>query len=268
MCADPRRDGIIMLASHPLRLALMLAPLLPVPALARDDCKFTAERATTVDTTGATRIEISARAGDLALRPSTTNLLAANGRACASSEEVLAQIAIQARREGDDVRVYVEIPDPIEGFGNNYATLDLGVAVPAGIPVTLTDSSGDMTIDGVQIERLTDSSGDIIARTLPGDVEISDSSGDIRVEDAAGRVQITDSSGDIVVEGAREVVIPSDSSGSIRITRVTGDVRIDNDSSGDVTVADIGGAFELTADSSGEVTVSGVKGPVSLPDDD
>jgi hypothetical protein len=221
-----------------------------------------------VDTTGATRIEISARSGDLALRPSTTNVLAANGRACASSEAVLAQIAIQARREGDDVRVYVEIPDPIEGFGNNYATLDLGIAVPAGIPVTLTDSSGDMTIDGVQIERLTDSSGDIIARTLPGDVEISDSSGDIRVEDAAGRVQITDSSGDIVVEGAREVVIPSDSSGSIRITRVTGDVRIDNDSSGDVTVADIGGAFALTADSSGEVTVSDVKGPVSLPDDD
>jgi hypothetical protein len=83
-----------------------------------------------------------------------------------------------------------------------------------------------------------------------------------------GRVQVTDSSGDIVIKGAREVVIPSDSSGSIRITGVTGDVRIENDSSGDVSVADIGGAFELVADSSGDVTVSDVKGQVSLPHKD
>jgi Putative adhesin len=256
-----------MLISNPIRLALLPALLLPATASAWDDCKFTAERTATVDTSGATRIEIAARAGDLALRPSTTKVLAANGRACASSEEILSQINVQARRTGDVVRVYVEVPDPLEGFGA-YALIDLGIAVPTGIPVTLTDSSGDMTIDDVQVERLTDSSGDIIVRNPPADVEIGDSSGDIRVENAAGRVQVTDSSGDIVVEGAREVVIPSDSSGSIRIKRVTGDVRIDNDSSGDVSVAEIGGAFELTADSSGDVTVSDVKGQVSLPEKD
>ena len=256
-----------MLISRPIRVAFLLAPLLPAPALAWDDCKFTAEREASVDTSGATRIEIAARAGGLAIRPSSTKVLAANGRACASSEEILSQVNLRARRSGEVVRVYVEVPDPLEGF-NAYAWLDLGVAVPAGIPVTLTDSSGDMTIDDVQVERLTDSSGDIIARNLPVDVEIGDSSGDIRIEDAAGSVQITDSSGDIVVEGAREVVIPSDSSGSIRITRVSGDVRIDNDSSGDVSVADIGGAFVLSADSSGDVTVSDVKGQVTLPPED
>jgi len=264
----PRRDGLTMLISRSSRLALLPAVLLPATAFAWGDCKFTAERTASVDTSGVTRIEIAARAGDLALRPSTTKVLAANGRACASSEEILSQINVQARRTGDVVRVYVEVPDPLEGLGNLYALIDLGIAVPAGIPVTLTDSSGDMTIDDVRVERLTDSSGDIIARNLPTDVEIGDSSGDIRVENAAGRVQVTDSSGDIVVEGAREVVIPSDSSGSIRITRVTGDVRIDNDSSGDVSVAEIGGAFELTADSSGDVMVSDVKGQVSLPQKD
>ncbi len=128
--------------------------------------------------------------------------------------------------------VYVEVPDPDEDGHDSYAWLDLGVAVPAGIPVSLVDSSGDMTIDDVQVVKITDSSGDIVARKLPADVEIGDSSGDVRVEDAAGRVQVTDSSGDIVVRGAREVVIPTDSSGSIEISRVTGDVRIDNDSSG------------------------------------
>jgi len=257
-----------MLISRPVRLALLLAPLLPAPASAWGDCKFTAERTASVDTSGVARIEIAARAGDLALRASSTKVLAENGRACASSEEILSQINVQARRNGDIVRVYVEVPDPSEGLGNAYASLDLGIAVPAGIPVTLTDSSGDMTIDDVQVERLTDSSGDITVRNLPADVEIGDSSGDIRIENAAGRVQVTDSSGDIVIKGAREVVIPSDSSGSIRITGVIGDVRIDNDSSGDVSVADIGGAFELVADSSGDVTVSDVKGQVSLPQKD
>src|SRR5262245_33424420 len=246
-------------------VGLLSAALLTTPALAWDNCRFTAERETTVDTSGAARIEIAARAGDLALQPSKTRVLAANGRACASSEEILSQINVRTRRDGDTIRVYVEIPDPLEGPGDQYAWLDLGVAVPASIPVTLTDSSGDMTVDGVQVERLTDSSGDITIRHVPTDIEIGDSSGDIRVEDAAGRVQVTDSSGDIVIRGAREVVIPSDSSGSIRITHVTGNVRIDNDSSGDVSVADIGGAFELVADSSGDVTVSDVKGQVTLP---
>ena len=251
---------------HP---CLFLLPLLSTPALAwDDDCKHTAERSASIDTTGATRIEIAARAGDLAMRPSTTKVLAAHGRACASSAEVLAQIDVQVRRNGDVVRVYVETPDPLEGFGNQYAWLDLGLAVPAGVPVTLTDSSGDIAIDDVQVERITDSSGDIVARNLPNDVEIGDSSGDIRIENAVGRVQVTDSSGDIVVRGAREVVIPTDSSGSIEISRVTGDVRIDNDSSGDVSVADVGGGFELAADSSGEVEVSDVAGTVRLPERD
>jgi hypothetical protein len=257
-----------MLISRPLRVALVLAALLPAPALAWGDCKFTAEREASVNASGGARIEIAARAGDLALRRSRTSVLAANGRACASSEEILSQINVRTRRSGDTVRVYVEAPDPLEGVGNVYAWLDLGIAVPAGIPVTLTDSSGDMTIDGVQVERLTDSSGDMTIRNVPANIEIGDSSGDIRIEDAAGRVQVTDSSGDIVIRGAREVVIPSDSSGSIRITNVTGDVRIDNDSSGDVSVTDVGGAFELVADSSGEVSVSDVKGQVTLPPHD
>jgi hypothetical protein len=253
--------------SRPIRLGVLAATLLSAPALAGDYCKFTAEREATIDTSGVARIEIAARAGDLALQPSRTTVLAANGRACASSEEILSQINVRTRRSDDTIRVYVEVPDPLEG-SNAYASLDLGVAVPAGIPVTLTDSSGDMTIDGVQVARLTDSSGDMTLRNLPADIEIGDSSGDIRIEEAAGRVQVTDSSGDIVIRGAREVAIPSDSSGSIRITNVSGDVRIDNDSSGDVSVSNIGGAFDLVTDSSGDVTVSDVKGQVTLPPSD
>jgi Putative adhesin len=256
-----------MLTAHPLRLALILVALLPATALAWDNCKLTADRSASLDASGAARIEIAARAGDLDLRRAAAKTISAQGRACASSEEILSQINVRARRDRDAVRVYVEIPDPLEGF-NAHAWLDLTIDVPDGIPVTLTDSSGDMTVDGVQVAHITDSSGDIVARNLPADVEIGDSSGDIRVENAAARVQINDSSGDITVRGAREVVIPSDSSGSIRITQIKGDVRIDNDSSGDISVSDIGGGFELLTDSSGDVDVGKVAGPVRLPERD
>ena len=106
--------------------------------------------------------------------------------------------------------------------------------MPAALPVEVTDSSGDMTLDGVRVTRVTDSSGDILARGLPGDVEIEDSSGDISVRSRRGPVRISDSSGDIVVRGARDVLIPRDSSGDIRIEQVSGSVRIDQDC-GDAT---------------------------------
>jgi hypothetical protein len=253
-----------MLTAHPFRVAVVLVALFPATAPAWDSCKFTADRSASLDTSGAARIEIAARAGDLELRRAAAKTISAQGRACASSEELLSQINVRARREGDAVRIHVEVPDPLEGF-NAYAWLDLTIDVPAGIPVTLTDSSGDLTVDGVQVVRITDSSGDIVARNLPSDVEIGDSSGDIRVENASGRVQINDSSGDITVHGAREVVVPSDSSGSIRITQVKGDVRIENDSSGDISVSDVGGGFVLLTDSSGDVEVGKVAGPVHLP---
>ncbi len=257
-----------MRTSNSARLALLVLSMVAAPALAGEDCKFAAERSAALDTTGAKSIEIVARAGELELRPSSTKTIAAEGRACASSEEYLAQVNVRAQRKGDVVRVYVEVPEQMSGLGVFYAWLDLTVDLPTGLPVTVTDSSGDMSIDAVQVVRITDSSGDIVARKLPADVEIGDSSGEIRVENAAGRVTITDSSGDIVVRGAREVLIPTDSSGSIRIEQVSGNVRIENDSSGDVSIADVGGSFELLADSSGDVDVSEVKGAVSLPQPD
>jgi hypothetical protein len=252
---------------HPLRIAALLALLvLPLTALAWDvDCKFSADRKGSLDTTGAERVEIMARAGDLEVRPASGATLAAVGRACASSQEFLDQTQLHVRRQGNVVQVHVQVPGEMKGLGMLYASLDLGVAVPAGLPVELTDSSGDVTLERVRVTRVLDSSGDLLARGLTGDVEIQDSSGDIRVEDAAGTVRIDDSSGDIVIRGARAVHVPMDSSGDIEIERVAGDVRIDRDSSGDIAVSDVGGNVEVLADGSGQVRVAGVKGTVRLP---
>ena len=248
------------------RLVAAVALLaLPVTAFAWDDCKYSAERKGGIDTTGAERVEVLARAGDLTVRPAAGNALGAAGRACASRQEFLDQTQLHVKRDGDVIRVHVQTPEQMSGIGSLYAYLDLQVVVPAGLPVEITDSSGDMSLEGVRVARITDSSGDITARRLLADLEINDSSGDVRVEDAAGAVRVEDSSGDIVIRGAQSVHVPRDSSGDMIIERVAGDVRIDQDSSGDVLVSDVGGNVEFIADSSGRVRVTEVKGTVRLP---
>lgn len=252
-----------MRTSH---LAPVLLTLCASPAAALDlNCKFSAERQASIDTAGAERIEIVARGGDLVVRPATGARVLASGKACASREKYLAETQVHARRKGKTVQVFVQVPEDMKGIGTFYATLDLDVQVPAGLPIEVTDTSGDATVEKVRVTRITDSSGDLVARELPADVEINDSSGDIRIENADGLVKITDSSGDIVVLGARDVLIPSDSSGDIEIERVSGSVRIENDSSGDIQVAKVGRNVEVLADSSGRLSVSRIEGSVTLP---
>ncbi len=248
------------------RLAAAVVLLaLPFTALAWDGCKFSAERKGGIDTTGAERVEILARAGDLTVRPAPGSALGAAGRACASRQEFLDRTQLHVRRAGNVIQVHVQTPEDMSGIGILYAYLDLQVVVPDGLPVGITDSSGDMSLDGVEIVRITDSSGDITARRLPADVEIDDSSGDVRVEDAAGAARVSDSSGDVVIRGAKSVHVPRDSSGDLVIERVSADVRIDQDSSGDVFVTNVGGNLEFLADGSGQVRVTDVRGTTRLP---
>lgn len=252
----PRSTGLLA------ALALLAGP---APALAWDACKYAAERSGAIDTTGAERVEILARAGDLTVGPAPAATLSASGQACASRQSFLDETLLQVRRRGQVIEVVVQVPDSMSGIGIFYANLDLTVQVPVGLPVAVTDSSGDILVDGVRVVSITDSSGDVVARRVPGDLAIEDSSGDIRAEDIKGAVRVSDSSGDIVIRRAQGVHVVRDSSGSIDIGSVTGNVTIDQDSSGDVLVAGVGGNVALLADGSGDVQVSGVKGTVQLP---
>lgn len=255
------------LRSYLFTAALVLPALaFMAPAAAWDGgCKYSAERRASVDPAGATRAVVISRAGDLEIRPAEGTLMESRGTACASRDEYLSELQVVARREGAVVYIEAGAPTELRGIGTMYAYLDMTVNVPAGLPVEIQDSSGDIEVHDVQVVNVRDSSGDIVLRGLVADVSIVDSSGDIRVTQAGGRVQVEDSSGDIVIDGAREVVIPSDSSGDITIAHVTGDVRIDRDSSGDIGIADVGRNVRLLSDTSGGVKVDRVQGTVQLP---
>jgi hypothetical protein len=229
-------------------LALVVA--LPIAAWAQD---YDEPRNATVNAAGATSLKIDARAGLLRVTGRTDiTEVRVRGTARASSRGLLADIKLEAVRNGNEVTVRAIMPDDRDHRDrdwNEQALLDLVIEAPATLAMDIDDSSGDMTIESVA-----------------GKTRIHDSSGNIRVRDAGSDVWIDDSSGGIDVRGVKgSVDIDEDSSGEIEIYDVTGSVRVGRDSSGSIDVSRVGGDFVVEHDGSGSIDYDGVTGKVDIP---
>lgn len=269
---------------------LLLLTLGPATAFAwGDGCQFAADRAAGVDAKGIEKVVIRAGAGDLKVVGRTTAVrVEARGKACAAKQELLDQSQINVRREGNVVYVETALPQDEGGwsFGNNeYAYIDIGIALPSNVPVEAVDSSGDTVIEDLAALTIQDSSGDLEIRRIAGLADVRDSSGDLLIEEA-GSVKLSDSSGDIEVLKIRDgVIIDQDSSGDIHVAQVGGSVRIvqdssggirvedvkgnvdvDSDSSGDIYAGKVGGNFTVSQDSSGSIDHDSISGTVSIPE--
>jgi len=252
------------------RYWLALIALAPVAALAGGDCEFRADRAAGVDAKGVEKVVIKAGAGEMKVIGRTNAVrIEARGTACAGSQEQLGGTLINARREGNVV--YVEATQPDESGSswgkNDYAYINLGVALPASLPVVAEDSSGDAVFEDLNALEFADSSGELEIRRIAGAVEVNDSSGDITI-DGAGSVRVNDSSGDIEIDEVRgNVEVPSDSSGEIHVTHVGGSVNIDADSSGGIRVEEVKGSVRVGSDSSGDIHAGRVGGDFTVESD-
>ena len=160
------------------------------------------------------------------------------------------------RREGNVVYVETTLPqdDDSWSWGNNdYAYIDIGIALPSSIPVDATDSSGDATFEDLKALTLQDSSGDLNLDRIAGLVDVGDSSGDIEIA-GAGSVRVRDSSGDVdIVDVRGDVEVSLDSSGDIEIAKVDGSVKVQQDSSGEIRIEDVKGSVLVESDSSGDI---------------
>lgn len=269
-------------------LAALAGTLMALSAAA-EDCKFSKDHSENLDLGSAKRVVIGAGAGELTVRgEENRTAMNAAGRACASSQELLDQMRLETRREGDAVYVRTIMPDMAGGqFGLRYAYLDLTVLVPKSATVSVEDSSGDLRVSSVQSATIADSSGNQTVRDIAGDLEVTDSSGEIEIERVGGNLRLRDSSGDVDIDEVRgDVEVAVDSSGDIEIERVAGsvhiindssgdieinevqrDVTIDTDSSGGITIERIGGNFTVGRDSSGSINHAQVLGKVSVPEE-
>jgi len=278
-----------MRTKHWIALLALGLPAAMTPLMAHgDDCRFKADRAGGVDAKGVEKVVIRAGAGDMKVIGRTNAVrIEARGVACAGKQEMLDATQISVRREGNTVFVETTLPqnDDDWSWGNNdYAYIDLGVALPANLPVDAIDSSGDSVFEDLKSLALQDSSGDLRVRRIAEMAEVGDSSGDLTIEDV-GSAQVRDSSGDIEIDHVRKdvrivsdssgdmrilnvdggVVVESDSSGGIRIEDVKGAVRVESDSSGDIYAAHVGGDFTVSQDGSGSITHESIGGQVSVP---
>jgi hypothetical protein len=267
--------------------AALLACALAIPAHA-NDCDHTARRTANSAGPDISRVVVEAGAGDLVVSGGQSRDVTVDGRACASTAELLDHIKLEIRRDGDTVYVRTVLPDISEGlFGfSRYAYIDVTVNVPKTATLKIDDSSGDMRVSEVQGATISDSSGDQTLERIAGDLDVADSSGEINIVDVTGGLRLRDSSGDVDVDRVQgDVLVTVDSSGDLDIRHVTGgvhiladssgdieiqdvkrDVTIDNDSSGGIVVRDVGGNFTVGSDGSGGIRHERVAGTVRVPD--
>lgn len=246
-----------------------------------DECSHTAPRQANLSAAGATRVVIDAGAGSLeVIGAPGEDELRARGTACADREGVLEQIRLVAERRGDTL--HLEALFPRNHRGN--ARLDLEVALPEDLHVSIDDGSGDTSVrrvaslsieDGSGAIRIADvagsvdvddGSGEIELLGVGGDVTLDDGSGAIDLRGAGGRVRIDDGSGGISVRDIDGDMIVKDGSGSMTLVGVGGSVVIDEDGSGDIRVEDVRGDFRVKDDGSGSVDYHRVDGRVSIDD--
>ena len=167
-------------------------------------------------------------------------------------------------QHGDTAKLIAE-HDLQDGFHihiNQGHSIDLVITMPSKLALELDDSSGDITIKGLNNTiKVDDSSGDL---TIDGgkSVYIDDSSGSLYVTNIQGDVEIEDGSGDTTVENTKGAVTIEDGSGDVVVRHVAGTVKVD-DGSGDIRVNGAGGLI-VEDDGSGDLDIDNVKGEVKI----
>jgi Putative adhesin len=154
-------------------------------------------------------------------------------------------------------------------FPYGVCSFDYQVALPAGLPAVLSDSSGDLTLQGLPGHVTAyDGSGDIQATALSGSASITDASGDINGTSLSGaKLILQNSSGDIAVTGltSADVTVSNDSGDvDLTFTAIPDRVSISN-SSGDVSVVlPPGVAYRVSAQTlSGGTSIGVATSPTS-----
>lgn len=119
-------------------------------------------------------------------------------------------------------------------------SLAYDIAAPAGLPLMLSDGSGNLNVSGFAGHvTLSAGSGDLDASRLAGTISLTNGSGDITASGLdGGSVELSNGSGDIVINGlAATDVAGDDGSGNITLTFTKIPRRVDvTEASGNITL--------------------------------
>lgn len=232
------------------------------------DCRFEAERRSTVEAGSLQEIHLVSGSGSLEVvgTPGLQEVRAV-ARACASHQEFLEELQLTTQTQGSALLLETRYPDLGQWRGGNrYARLDLVVEVPVGWTADIRDGSGSILVSELGPTRIQDGSGEVTVAGIVGDLIIEDGSGGLNIQGVSGSVSVRDGSGEIVLEGVGSDADIHDSSGEIHVRGVAGSLTL-QDSSGEIDVADVSGAVTVVSDGSGGISVSGVGGDFTVTRD-
>lgn len=251
-----------------MRKTLALCALLSLPAVAMaDDCKYSEPRELKLDLTGVKSVLLDVQQNDLKLSGASGDSTL-RGRACASDADMLKELTLRQRHDGDTLVVTLKHEGKIHGIsvGNRYAYLNVAGSIPANLPVRLQLGSGDAEISGVASLDAKVGSGDLHAQNIRGAVSATVGSGDIELRNVGSVALPTLGSGDVKADQVGgDVKVDSVGSGDVQLRDVTGNVAVQTVGSGDLDVGTVGGNLSVQKVGSGDVTHRGVRGSVNLP---
>lgn len=144
-------------------------------------------------------------------------------------------------------------------------SLDFGVSVPAGLPVSASASFGELRASGLHgTVTLSDNSGDLTASRLTGSVHLSDIFGTITASGLSGRIELDNNSGDIQAAGVAGDTRLRDSFGTISVTGLAAADVVASNNSGDIllTFSKVPRRVSVT-DSFGSITIRLPAGPAA-----
>jgi hypothetical protein len=172
--------------------------------------------------------------GDLTVRPGPGRRIVVRGRLSGS----FARPAFSYRSAAAGLALDPECRVPA-----GTCSLDLGVTVPARLPVSVRDSFGELEASGLRgTIALSDNSGDLTASRLTGNVHLADIFGVLTASGLTGSIRLDNNSGDIQAAG------------------LTGDTRL-QDSFGNISVTGLAAADVVARNNSGDISLTFTKVP-------
>jgi hypothetical protein len=173
------------------------------------------------------------------------------------ADQQLEQLELDIAQRGDTVQVEVLRPSGWSLLGRP-PYMELRIAVPEGLNLTINTVSGDLRAEGVNGDgTLATVSGELSASGLQGVLRLRSTSGDILVEDFSGILDAESVSGDVDVDTANtERVRASTVSGDLSLDTVSGELELTT-ISGDIELDEARGVTMQLNSTSGDIDVTG-----------
>lgn len=205
------------------------------------------DRIETYDVVGSPKIDISSTAGDIVVKPGTTDQvkIVLSGHA-----ETVENTIIEASADAVVVRSRA-------GKGSRRLfsrAMDITVTAPEGGSLRLSSGSGDVRVRlGLDDVEVNSGSGDVRIDKEAGDVRVKIGSGRVVVAGAVRDATVSSASGDVSIGYATDAVVKT-ASGSLVLGTINGSARIKS-ASGDVKVRDFRGSDLFVSTMSGDAII-------------